>query len=64
MGEETHWRWSQVAPTLYEWQYPKTQWSPPGASYVRAGLGGRQPVLLIPGPPSAREGVRGVGQRG
>ncbi len=64
MGEETHWRWSQVAPTLYEWQYPKTQWSPPGASYVRAGLGGRQPVLLIPGPPSAREGVRGMGQRG
>jgi hypothetical protein len=53
------WRWENMAPTMYEWEYPKTQWNPPGPSYMRAGLGGRQVVPLLPGPAAARGGRPG-----
>jgi hypothetical protein len=61
--QNSTWRWDTVAPTLYDWEYPKTQWSPPGGCYLRAGKGGLQVSPLFPASQMTRNGVRGVGQR-
>jgi hypothetical protein len=57
------WRWQSCCPSIYDWQYPKSQWAPPGSSYVRAGLGGRSITILSPGPGQGRSAVKGVGRR-
>lgn len=56
------WRWN-VPLYVYDTQYPKLQWSPPGETYVRAGTGGSQITILKPRQGHGRAGVKGVGGR-
>ena len=61
--KDAEWRWEICCPSIYDWQYPKSQWAPPGSSYVRAGLGSRSITILSPGPGQGRSAVKGVGRR-
>ena len=59
---EGSWRWTTCAQNIYEWQYPKAVWSPPGPTYVRVGKGGRQ-LAPLNGSASSRSGTHGIGSR-
>jgi len=61
--KDAEWRWETCCPSIYDWQYPRRQWSPPGGAYVREGLGGAGITILSPGPGQGRSGIRGVGRR-
>ncbi|MBN1319761.1 MAG: hypothetical protein JXA87_02870 [Thermoleophilia bacterium] len=61
--KDAEWRWETCCPSIYDWQYPRRQWSPPGGAYVREGLGGGGITILSPGPGQGRSGVKGVGRR-
>jgi len=61
--KDAEWRWETCCSSIYDWQYPRRQWSPPGGAYVREGLGGRGITILSPGLGQGRSGIRGVGRR-
>lgn len=58
------WRWSVPGSLYYVTGFmPRDMWYPAGPTYLRAGLGGRQVVPLVPGPARVRSGRPGPGSR-